>query len=180
MMKSGTTLIGATVLALAILGFAGCSDDDHNMVSNSGTGVVSIAAVYPADGTTNVSTSAAVALKFTGPVDTMSVMQNLYLAGGQPMHEWRDSVSHHGGFGMMNMNMEEQMLNWMDSIHTAGEFHWNLSLDSCEFVPDSPLMSTTDYLCLVDESGMHDNHGEMMGGNHTDSGYHMYGFTTGP
>ncbi len=180
-MKRLTTLIGITVLGVAILAFAGCSDDDHDMMSNSGTSVVSVAAVYPVDGSTNVSTSAAVAIKFTGPVDTMSVMQNLHLAGGQPMHEWRDSVSHHGGFGMMNMNMEQQMMNWMDSIHAPGEFHWNGTLDSCEFVPDSSLMPGTEYLCLLYEGGMHDGHGGMMGGqNHNDDGYHMYGFTTAP
>jgi len=180
-MKTGTILAGTTLLAVAIFAFAGCSDDDHDMMSNNGTGVVSIAAVYPADGATNVSTATAFALKFTGPVDTMSVMQNFHLAGGQPMHEWRDSVSHHGGFGMMNMNMEQQMMNWMDSIHTPGEFHWNGSLDSCEFVPDSALMPSAEYLCLLYEGGMHDSHGGMMGGqNHNDNGYHMYGFTTGP
>jgi hypothetical protein len=170
-----------TALAVAIFTLAGCSDDDHDMLSNNDTGIVSIAAAYPADGSTNVSTATVFALKYTGPVDTMSVMQNFRLAGGQSMHEWIDSLEHHGGFGMMNMNMEQQMMNWMDSIQITGEFHWNGILDSCEFMPDSTLMSSTDYLCLLFEGGMRDSHGGMMGGaSHNDDGYHMYSFTTGP
>ncbi len=180
-MKSTLILTGGLVLIVGILALVGCGDDDHDIISNLGTDVTSIASVYPADGATGIPTSASVAIKFTGPVDTMSVMQNLHLAGGQSMREWRDSLSHHGGFGIMNMNMEEHMMAWMDSIHAPGEFHWNGTLDSCEFVPDSSLMPGTEYLCLLYEGGMHDGHGGMMGGeHHNDDGYHMYGFSTSP
>lgn len=181
-MKSRIAWLAAVlILVVAAIAFVGCSNDDNSTMLTNGSATVILASISPADGATGVSPATSVALKFTGAVDTMSVMQNLYLAGGQAMHEWRDSVSHHGGFGMMNMNMEQQMMNWMDSIHTPGEFHWNGTLDSCEFVPDSTLMPTTEYLCLLNEGGMQDGHGGMMGGaNHNDNGYHMYGFTTAP
>jgi len=179
-MKSTVLWTAITILVVGVA-LVGCSDDDQDVLSSNDNESVVIAAIFPADGATGVSSSTSIAVKFTGPVDTTSVMQNLHLAGGMAMHEWRDSLSHHGGFGMMNMNMEDYMMTWMDSIHTPGEFHWNGALDSCEFVPDSSLMSGTEYLCLLYEGGMHDSHGGMMGGeNHNDNGYHMYGFTTSP
>ncbi len=179
-MKNGVLWIALAVVITGV-SFIGCSDDDQDVLSSNGNENVVIAAISPADGASDVSTSSSIAVKFTGPVDAMSVMQNLHLTGGKPMHEWRDSLSHYGGFGMMNMNMEDHMMAWMDSIHTRGKFHWNGSLDSCEFVPDSALMANTEYLCLLFEGGMHDSHGGMVGGaNHNDNGYHMYSFTTGP
>lgn len=179
-MRATAFLTGLAVFLIGLLLLAGCSNDDHDMMSQSSTNSLSIASIFPSDGATGISTSASVAIKFTEPVDTMSVMQHLHLAGGQPMHEWRDSLSHYGGFGMMSMGMEDHMMNWMDSIHTPGEFHWNGTQDSCEFVPDAALMDSTEYLCLLNEGSMHDSHGGMMGGgNHHDSGYHMYEFTTG-
>ena len=180
-MKSTFIFTGFVVLFIAGLLLVGCGDDESNITSNSGPDGVAIASVYPADGAVDVPTSAPIAVKFSGPVDTLSVMQNLHLAGGQPMHEWRDSLNDQGGFGMMSMNMESHMMTWMDSIHTPGEFHWNESLDSCEFVPDSTLMGATEYLCVLYEGGMQGRHGGMMGGEgHNDDGYHMYGFETGP
>jgi hypothetical protein len=108
-------------------------------------------------------------------------MQNLHLAGGRPMNEWRDSLSHYGGFDMMSMHMEDHMMTWLDSIHTPGEYHWSGTYDSCEFVPDAELMANTEYLCLIYEGGMRDEHDGMMGGSdHGDGGYHMFEFTTAP
>lgn len=180
-MKIATFLTGFSVLLFGVLLLAGCGNDNHDSIAGNPTGSISIASVYPADGSASVATTTPVAVTFTGPVDTLTVMQNLHLAGGQAMHEWRDSLSHYGGFGMMSMNMGDHMMNWMDSIQTPGDFHWNETMDSCEFVPNTALTGNTEYLCLIYEGGMHDNHGGMMGGaNHNDSGYHMYGFTTGP
>jgi hypothetical protein len=180
-MKMTFMRVWLALLFMSGVVFVNCSDDDQRMMPNTENAVVSIAAILPADGSTGVATSTSIALRFTGPVDTSSVMNNLHLAGGQAMHKWRDSVSHHGGFGMMNMGMRDSMIMWMDSIHTSGEYHWNAARDSCEFVPDSALTPGTEYLCLLYEGGMHDSHGGMMGGaNHNDDGYHMYGFSTGP
>ncbi len=179
-MKRISFTIGAVIFLLAGLVFVGCSDNNDSVSGNS-SGTVAVASVYPADGSTDVPTTASVAIKFTGPVDTLSVMHNMYLAGGQPMHQWRDSLDHYGGFGMMNMGMDDHMMHWIDSIGASGEFHWNAALDSCRFVPDSGLTAGTEYLCLYYEGGMFGRHGGMMGGsNHNDSGYHMFGFTTTP
>ncbi len=170
---------GGLLLTVVSVIIVGCDNNQKTPVSN-GTTSVEIAAVFPADGSIGVSTTTSVALTFTGPVDTLSVMRNLYLAGGQPMHEWEDSLMHYGGFGMMGMGMEDHMMHWIDSIDTPGEFHWNSSLDSCEYVPTSALMPGTDYVCVLYEKGMSDRHGDMMGGSdNTDGGYHMSGFTTG-
>ena len=180
-MKRENLWTAGLVLLIAGLILVGCSDEDHDGMLDSDDEVVSIASITPSDGTSGVSPSSVIGIAFTGPVDTTSVMSNFHLAGGQPMHQWRDSLQHHGGFGMMHMGMEEHMMAWMDSIHVPGEFHWNERLDSCEFVPDSMLMAGTDYLCLLYEGGMRDRHGHMIGGdNHQDTGYHMYNFSTGP
>ena len=179
-MKTSTYIAGTILLLLIGLIFAGCSDDDHDLMSTDGDTPPAIAAISPTDGSTGVPVTTSVSLKFTGPVDTLSVMRNLYLAGGQPMHEWRDSLEHHGGFGMIGMMMHDRMMHWIDSIQVPGEFHWNAAMDSCAFVSDSALMHGSEYLCLLYEGGMRGQHGGMMGGDHGDSGYHMLEFTTEP
>lgn len=171
----------AILLIIAGSTFIGCDSGGHDMISDPGNGIVAIASISPADGATGVSTSTSVAITFTGPVDTMSIMKNFHVAGGQAMYEWRDSLSYHGGFGMMNMGMQDHMMAWMDSIQTPGVYNWNEDLDWCEFVPDSALMADADYLCLLYEGDMRDRHGNMMGGsNHQDDGYHMFLFSTEP
>ena len=182
-MPKKTLMFGImTLISIIALIAVGCSDDEtgNPASSNDDTGAtVEIARITPADGSTAVATTASISVKFTGPVDTNSVMQNMYLAGGNPMHEWRDSLNHYGGFGMMGSGMQDHMWNWMDSIHLAGDYHWNNALDSCEFFPGDTLMPNTEYLVLMYEGGMNDHHGGMMGGsNHGDSGYHMFSFTT--
>ncbi|MDF1545858.1 MAG: Ig-like domain-containing protein [bacterium] len=149
-------------------------------MSTNNTTEATILSVHPVDGTSGVLTSTSVAVKFSRTMETMSVMSNFHLSGGTEMHEWRDSLAHSGGWGMMNMNQQNHMMNWMDSIHTAGVFHWNSNRDSCRFVPNTPLDSNTDYLCVLDGSGMRDHQGGMMGGmSQNDDGHHMFGFSTG-
>lgn len=180
-MKAPFAWAGVIVIIFVGLALVGCSNDDDNKIVNTGSDTVAIESIYPADGSTNVSTTASIAIKFSGPVDTASVINNLFLSGGQSMQIWRDSLDHYGGFTMMNMGMESHMMSWMDSIQTPGDMHWNSTLDSCEFMPDSSLMNNTEYLCLLNESAMQGNHGSIMGGaNHGDDGFHMFGFTTGP
>ena len=175
------TITAVTIVTLIVgVVLFGCSND-HEMTSQNAPAVLSVASISPSDGSTGVSTSTSIGIMFTGPVDTLSVMNNLHLAGGQPMHEWYDSLMHYGGFGMMNMSMQDHMMHWMDSIHVDGEFHWNDRMDSCGFVPDAQLMQGTEYLCLLNESGMQGGHGGMMGGSsHGNGGYYMSEFTTGP
>ncbi len=170
-------LIGSLLLLLLL---AGCGTDNQTTTPTNGTDVV-ILSVTPADGTTGVSPSTLIAIKFSGPVDTLSIMRNFHFTGGDQMHEWRDSLEHYGGFGMMGMGNMDHMMEWMDSIHYSGDFFWNDAMDSCEFRPDSAMSPSTDYLCLLNEGGMRGHSGGMMGGgNHNDSGYHMFQFTTGP
>jgi len=179
MSKSMTALGILAVVLLIASAWIGCSDN-KDMISANDSGVVAIARVSPPDGSTGVPTSTSVSVTFTGPVDTQSVMNGLHLAGGGPMHQWRDSLTHYGGFDMMNMSMRNHMMNWLDSIQTPGVFHWFGNSDSCVFTPTATLMPATDYLCLLYEGSMHDTHGGMINGmNHGDNGYHMYGFTTG-
>jgi len=153
--------IVATVILVILVAF-GCSDDDP--VSPESNTAAAIARVYPVDGSSGLSTSASVSVAFTRPVDTMSVMNNFHLVGGAQMHEWRDSLDHAGGWGMMGMTQQNHMMGWMDTIHTTGTFHWNNNHDSCEFVPTGQLDPNSDYLCVLDESGMQDGQGGMMGG----------------
>ena len=169
--------MAATGILVLLVAF-GCSDDDP--VSSAETTTSAIARVYPADGTTGLSTTASVSVAFTGPVDTMSVMSNFHLAGGATMHEWRDSLDHSGGWGTMGMNQRDHIMDWMDSIHTVGSFHWNSGRDSCEFTPSGQLQPNTSYLCALDETGMRDHRGGMMGGmGPDDDGLRMFGFSTG-
>lgn len=178
-MKKRISILGTILLLAASIAVIGC-DNGQDASATSGGNAVEVAAIYPADGSSGISTGTSVALTFTGPVDTLSVMRNLYLAGGQPMHEWEDSLMHYGGMGMMGgSGMHDHMMHWIDSIGTPGVFHWNARRDSCEFVPNSSLVPGTEYLCVLYEEGMHDYHGGMMGHSFSpDSGYVMSHFST--
>ncbi len=179
-MKWGAKVLLLTVSILAVsLLIAGCSDNDSPL-SSVNDEATTILRVTPADGSTDISPAAPVSIAFSGPVDTLSIRNHFYLAGGEPMHMWRDSLDHHGGFGMMGMGWRHRMVDWMDSIQTPGMFFWNSDLDSCAFLPDEPLDPNTEYLCVLEETGMRDHHGHMIGGDdHDDEGYHMFGFRTG-
>lgn len=171
-------LVLPVVLTGALLLPGGCSDST-TPTSHSDDEVVTIQNVTPADGAEGVATNNPVTISFSGPVDTISIMRNFHLGGGEPMHQWRDSLNHLGGFGMMGINERERMMDWIDSIQLPGEFHWSERGDSCEFVPDSLFAHGTDYLCLLYEGGMRGRHGGIMGGpQHGDSGYHTFQFTT--
>jgi hypothetical protein len=166
-----------TIVAVGVLTF-GCSDD-HDVTTTNTDQSAAILRVTPEDGTSDVPVTTSITVSFSEPMDMMSVMQSIYLAGGTEMQLWRDSLNHYGGFPMMSANMQEHMIDWMDSIHVTGEFHWNDAADSCEFIPESDLMHHTDYLLLLYEGGMRDHHDGMMGGgDHGDGSYHIYGFST--
>ena len=152
-MKTPKAVYVVLVIGLMTVFISGCGSNNDDSVSSGAQDVV-IASVSPSNGSTGVSPSSTISVKFTGAVDTMSVMNNFHFTGGSPMQMWRDSVDHYGGFGMMNMSLRNHMMNWIDSIHVAGQFHWNDALDSCEFVPGNPIESDTDYLCFIFEGGM--------------------------
>ena len=67
-----------------------------------------------------------------------------------------------------------------DFLSNPETYLWNNNHDRCEFVPGGQLDSNSDYLCVLDESGMRDSQGGMMSGmGHNDDGLHMFGFSTG-
>ncbi len=175
-----------TTLTLLILSFSivtlfvvGCSDDDNNVVDSSNNITSFIVSVSPLAGSTSVSTSSTMSIKFSQTMDTSSFMDNFHFSGGTEMHEWMDSSNFYGGMGQMNMAMNNHMMNWMDSIQMPGTFNWNNNFDSCEFIPDSTMMANRDYMMLMFEGGMMNQGGGMMNMNHGDDGYHMYQFMTG-
>lgn len=171
-------IISLSMLALAAMGF-GCSDDHDDMMSANGSGAAAILRVYPAEGATGISTSASVAVKFDRKMDTMSVMNNLYLMGGQEMHDWMDTVAHHGGFGQMSMGDMDHMMNWMDSMAMPGIFSWNEAMDSCEFAPTTGMIANEEHMIFINESSMMDHKGEMMGSDQGHEEFNSYHFMAG-
>jgi hypothetical protein len=170
--------VAATAILILITG-PGCGD--HDSVSPGSNTTTAVARVYPADGSTDLSTSAKVSIAFTGPVDTMSVMGNLHLMGGTNMLAWRDSLEQCGDWGMMGTGQRNQLMDWMDSICAIGIFEWDSNRDSCTLIPSGGLDPGTDYLCVINESGMRDNQGDMISWMGQSSGdLHMFGFSTGP
>lgn len=152
-------------------------DDFLDDRDDGGVTYPQIVAVWPADGSTDVSPSTTVGIRFNMPMDTLSVMLSFRLSGGSMMEEWMDSSDHHGhmGGGMMDM---DQMMEWMDSIGHGGHFDWCEEMDSCVFIPDSLCMPSTEYMIFM--------HGDMMGGNgmmmdmeDLEHEGHMFHFTTG-
>jgi hypothetical protein len=113
------------------------------------------------------------------PMDPQSVMANFHFSGGDEMHEWMDSLTHHhgsGGGSMMNM---DHMMEWMDRIDMPGEYHWNDAQDFCEFVPESGLMPDTEYMVFM-YGGMRSHDGRSMDTHHLQHDGYMYHFRTAP
>ncbi len=177
MNKSKATL---TFLILSIsiitLLFVGCSDNNNEILTDNTSSY--IVSVFPTAGSTAISTNTSMSIKFSQPMDTSSFMNNFHFSGGAEMHEWMDSSNFYGGMGQMNMGMNDHMMIWMDSIQMPGTFNWNNNYDSCEFIPDSIMMTNTDYMMFMYEGGMMNQSGGMMQMNHGDDGYHMYQFMT--
>jgi hypothetical protein len=87
-------------------------------------------------------------------MDTLSVMNHMYLSGGPDMGTWMDSLKHSGGMhGGMGMGMSwGPMMHWLDSIHVPGQFHWNGTMDSCDFIPGRTLDHMADYMLIMTDS----------------------------
>ena len=172
-------LVAITMLTMTLATFiTGCGDDD-TVSGSPNTAAPVVLSVTPADGSSAVPTSTTISVKFGMPMDTLSVMHNFHLSGGQNMHEWMDSVSHFGGMGHMSMGHMDNMMQWMDSIETHGDFHWNYVMDSCEFIPSSSISASEEHMIFIYEGGMMGHGGGMMGSQHDDDQYHYYHFSTG-
>ncbi len=175
--KSINLLVLVLILVIA---FIGCDDDHDDMMTNDEVSSF-IVSVFPNAGSTAISTDTTMSIKFSQSMDTTSFMDNFHFSGGDEMHDWMDSLSHHtGGMGGMGMVDMEHMMNMMDSIKISGVFHWNNNFDSCEFIPDSTMMSNRDYMMFMDENNMMSHDSSMMGMNmnHSDDGFHQNHFTT--
>ena len=171
--------VGALALLVAALS-TGCSNSDNNSTGSNLSTTPQIASVAPADGASGIPVTTSLSIKFDRPMDTLSVMEHVHLSGGAAMHEWMDSLMHTGGMMGGGMGMHRgHMMNWMDTIQVHGEFHWNAEMDSCEFVPDSALMSSTEYMMALCDSLMsHD--GMFMDMSHLPYETFMSHFTCGP
>lgn len=168
------------MIAIASLAFlsVGCEDDHGNMMSADNNSNTLITNVYPVDLASGISTSSSIAVTFSAPVDTVSVMRNLYLSGGDEMLRWMDSAAHHGGVGHMSTRDMDDMMNWMDSIAMPGTITWNEAMDSCEFVPASGMLANREYMIFMYEGGMMDHNGGMMGSDRLEDQYQSYHFMT--
>jgi len=179
-MKIFTIVILLLTIPIFLFSFIGCGNNHNSMITGD-TNYSLISKIYPSDGSEGVPTNSIINVAFNDQMDTSTVMNNFFFAGGDEMHEWMDSVTHYGGLGNMNMGNMDHMMAWMDSIHVPGTNHWNHAMDSCEFIPSGEMMPNTEYMIVMDENKMMHNNGNMTGMNmkHDDYGYHLYHFTTG-
>lgn len=152
-MKNAAIL--AAIIPSLILVFMtnGCSSSGDDKVNNPDTDTSRplTVRVSPANGAVDISTNATIAMTFSEPMDTLSVMSRLYFTGGSSMQMWMDSMDHSGGGGHESHHTDpNRMYTLMDSLQLRGRFAWNGSLDSCRFIPDSLLRSGTSYLLQID------------------------------
>lgn len=160
----------AAIPAVIVLSFAlvlmtnGCNSSGDNKVNNpeTDTGRPLTVRVSPASGAAGISTNATIAIAFSEPMDTLSVMSRFYFTGGSSMQMWMDSMDHSGGGGHESHHQDpNRMTTLMDSLQLRGHFVWNGRLDSCDFVPDSLFRPGTSYMVQID-AGMTSADGNIM------------------
>ncbi|MEW5796040.1 MAG: Ig-like domain-containing protein [Candidatus Zixiibacteriota bacterium] len=157
----------------------GCNDSNDMTGSREST-APAILRVHPPDGAVDVPSDASLAIRFNMPMDTASVHAGLHFTGGADMQSWMDSLDHMGGMRQISPGQQEQMMQWLDSLHIAGRFLWNESFDSCTYRPDSAMPVGTDHMIFL-FGPMKSREGVMMnmGGSMmmSDTGF-SYHFTT--
>jgi hypothetical protein len=174
----------AFVASLVLLGamlVTACSSADKTPTGSNTTLAPVVTRVYPADRSVDVPVNATLSIKFNTPMDTLSVLNHMHLSGGQHMETWMDSLVNNGGMhGGMGMGMSwGDMMHWMDSIHVPGQFHWNGTLDSCDFIPGAALDHMTDYMLIMTDSMM-SQQGYFMGTQSMQLGVFMSHFQCEP
>jgi len=172
-----TFLMAGSLLAGALVN-PGC-DTTHHGVDSILNESPQIQRVTPSDGATGVDVAETVCLKFSLPMDTLSVMSAMHLSFGSSMHEWMDTLSHRETMGGMGMADMDSMMSWMDSIHSAGSLHWNAAMDSCEFIPAAPLAPGAEHMLLL-FGPVRSRSGGMMDMSHMSNRTYMTHFTTAP
>jgi hypothetical protein len=172
-----TCLVFAATAILLVFTLTGCSDDERP--TSQSDSQVQIIAVTPADGQQNVSRDIAISLVFDMPMDTMSVMSGFHLSGGEQMHEWMDSLEHHHSMGNMGVTGMGHMIDWLEEFECDGLFHWDEGMDSCEFIPDSMLLSESEYMIFLFGDVRSDD-GVVMDMHHLEYDGYMVHFKTKP
>lgn len=104
--------------------------------------------IEPENGAGDVDRNSGVIIRFSETMDTASVSANCYLVSGNEMRQWLDSLSHSRG-GQSGDCPDSCLMNWLDTICCEGQFHWNGSLDSCVFQPDSSLRAQSDHMVYL-------------------------------
>ncbi len=172
--------LGALLLVSLIIG---CGKSDNDQVTNSGSdsGQPLAIRVTPANGATGVATNAAVGIKFSAPMDTLSVMSRLFFTGGSSMQMWMETMNHSGSGGHESHHSDpNRMLTLMDSLQLRGHIAWNEFMDSCSFIPDSLMMPGTAHMMIMDP-GMMSGNGMKMEMDMDGTGEAMeFHFTTAP
>jgi hypothetical protein len=147
-MKIRTFFVLTYMIAIAALGvaFIGCSNNRlHSTDDDPPSSVPQIVDTEPGDGAHNVSTGAAIGIKFNMPMDTTSVSHAFRLLDGQALDTWMAANGYHDGMmsghmGGMDYMMRNRMMAWADSNCFAGSLHWNAARDSCYFIPRGGLL----------------------------------------
>ena len=179
-----TGLVSLALGALLLVSLnIGCGRADNNQVTNPATndGQSLTIRITPSNGATGVATNAAIGIKFSAPMDTLSVMSRLFFTGGSSMQMWMDSMNHSGSGGHESHHADpNRMLTLMDSLQLRGYFAWNETMDSCSFVPDNLMMPGTTHMMIMDP-GMMSGNGMTMemdaNGSNESMAFH---FTTAP
>jgi len=170
-------LAAGPLLALVMVG-AGCVDTHHG-VDSMGDDSPRILSVTPSDGATGVDLNPSIRLSFSVPMDTASVRRAMHLSFGTAMDEWMDTLSHHTRIGgMIGADMDD-MMTWMESVHSAASLRWNSALDGCELIPDAQLARGNEYM-LVMYGPVRSSSGAMMDMAQMSSRTYITHFTTGP
>lgn len=149
------SLILGAILVVSLI--SACSNSGNDMMNNSSapTGRSLTLRVTPSNGATGVPRNAAIGIKFSAPMDTLSVMSRLFFTGGSSMQMWMDSMNHSGGGGHESHHSDpNRMLTLMDSLQMKGHLAWNETMDSCSFIPDSLMMPGTTHMMIMDPGMM--------------------------
>lgn len=149
--KSSALLINIFLVAVAVVFAVGACYEENPVTDPyfEDFEIPTITGVTPENGSSGVDRNTALNLSFSGPMDTATVTENLYLTGGNGMRQWMDSLGHMQGGGHSGDCDAECMIRWLDSISYSGQLYWNDNLDSCTFQPDSPLMADEDHMLFI-------------------------------
>lgn len=174
-LKTFFPVLGIGIAAVFALTLWGCGDNHDATRSDLQPALLSVS---PGDNAAGVNRDATIRIHFNMPMDTASVRRNFHLTGGEEMEAWMDSLTHHRGMGGMDMINMGHMMDWIDSIQYSGQFHWDATMETCEFTPDSAMMPDADHMIYLYD-GVKAFNTEMMEMNSQPFGGMVFHFRTG-